>query len=1407
MIILTKLSAGIGSTAGLFPRVSLAIAIPLQAYVMQFLDAHGSLRVWSSVLLLVLAFHCRGIGTATAATLRFGDIDTTVLSGSVDLDSKFTGTVSWGPLASIDVGDVFVDDVGGDVLLVKAGFVSVSFPQPYDPPTGNWSYYATGTTLSDLGARAVVDVVLPDGIQFKRQESDAFYREGKMDIGVRNLDQEARIAGPIVLAGVASRIRVENEPFTLRLVGAFDFSDAGGFVLSGATLEYTFKDEYQVGPGARPSNTNWLADGQLTSIPSLTMQGLSFTATDATAATFAVAFPDDAGVFNADWTLNYASSRVQSGSLNSTAVAFTYRGEVCGGAAADSVILGATTFSIGQDWALLGTPDQNGDTETIAFDAYTIPDIDADGQYYIPGGKTAGVFGIDQFRPESYLLSGRVDIGANPNSFATPTEDAYTRGDGAYAGWTLHKSDLAGQAFSMVLACENAPFDSSSFSKVYLRRGGVSGTLDASDDSVADLPPLNLYGQYETVLTRFNITFLDNHQWQDSAVEGTLTLPFPSDVSFDFRDLEIDPCGSPGGATIDTQENTLVYWNRVFQFRGLEFRDVKDGQGDPVMSSCGTPLRSLWTKSANTIPEVGKALLCDTNFNGDGDILSAVVTGDTDNTLQEWAFSARGVYYTVWDGTQNLNGRTVLLGDQKLPFWGATPVVAIYNIGGLPEVFDGRSYAQSPPVDIDPDRNAFPAGISTIEQYLNDATRRPLVSSTFANIIPLEYRVEYNSVQRRFATASGEEKERDLVVLNINSSVGGITRSDTELRFAASFAIPSINLSSLLEDFANQGIQQLLGPLKTNMEKVNTTLSGNFGEAIRSGMEDLTRPAVTQMVNEIRAAAANADGALSAAELAGIDAIIDARIGTLEGFLKTELSKKTGPIVGRIDQMLGSLEQIESTISNLDPSLVQQVLVALVELAGGDASGVESVFDDVEAARAYIVENLIKEQLRPQLLQLRTEIDNIGSLTEIQDLIDGAEFVAAMNDVRDKVRDTIATIKNNASSVRNLDPEAVNTAVVNAIYNSVFHLAVTQVVQVIFEPIKAQVQNVINGFLDALNNQVKAYLDALGGVLDNAQSTLNDIRGMAAAEMSGYAVFGGESLDRLHIDAEFSMKAPDDFGFRGSLDVERFRNNTNAPVCGTPVGAETLKIKIATYDIPLNFPRSSLRADQIALMLRINQNAQDAWYLSDVGGLLETSGALNFEAVKIVSPSFAAGVGENETYIAFAGSIVFNKVSMRGGIFLGKTCNGVEILKTIDPEVEGTFTQDEITGIYAFGEAAIPIVDYGCFLRVGATAGAGFWYFTEGPSYGGKLTAGVYGEGVCLISVRGKIVLMGGKEADGYFFKGLGWVAGGLGWCEPEAWFLVDDVWADKWCLTCVLWLQATYRGGWSVDTNAECRR
>lgn len=1347
------------------------------------------------------------LAPAQANKIQYGDIivdvNTIISFDGVALDATF----NWGPLTAAPTGNINVDlDGTGDIFIVRddGSFTAITLPQPYDPPAGNWSYESANMRLDASGAHGNLAIELPAQIQWKEDASDSMWREDALPVGNEFIDQNLVLKFmPSISVIDIDAIRMENEPFWFEDPVLITFQDVTGLVFhfaAGQQVVYQHEAEFSSGPGPRPSNDAFFAiarpvDNRCSVYP----DGMRCTLESDLALLMQSGWPMGLQFGAANFNIEYEGNQIKQGTFGSLTTVLSYDGAPCGGGPLGSENLGASSLAVGPDGALLGSPaTPNAGTFEYAFDAYQVGPVppSVDGTIYLPGWCTS-------LFPSNYVISGRKDITTSANSLVSPGEEDYTDGMGFYGGYNLSRTEMAGVDFALEIACANAPFVSSNASKLYIRRGGVSGTLDASATSVGNLPPLNLYGEYVTQLTRFNNCFLDNLQHLESAIDGNIDLPFPSDTVLAFTALELDACGAPGGATLEeASDNVLAYWNRTFDFQAISFEDT-----DPPSFACGqTPRRKLWAESTNPIPNLSRNILMRTQFDGDGDIGESIALGEPDNTLQEYKFTLRKVYYSAWDGTQNLNGKTIVIGDMKLPFWGLTPVVALWDIGLIPNVFNGRDYAADPPGDIDPDRNGFPGGITSIQQYIDSAAHRPVVKSSFANIIPLEYPVKYNSVLKRFETAAGDEKDRDLVVIEVSSSVRGITKDDTEILFGVSYqGLPAINLSSLLEDLADPAIQQLLSPLKSAMNNATSALASNFGEAIRAQMADVTRPVVTQMVNDLRAVGDQAAGV--SADLTMMNNAIDLRLASFDSYIESQLRITNGPIIKRIDQLLKGLEDVIAVIEQLNPEQLEAVLVALIEITGNDASGVQQVFGDVQAARNYIVNELIGQQLKPQLIQIRQTLTGQGVIPSIDALFDDSAFDQMIANVKTELKKYADEINESAAVVRNLDPEEVNTFVVNTIYNELFFTLVISEVQELFEPLKTQIQGVLNGFFDALNNQVKAYLDLIGAAINNVTTQINDVVGVKAAEIAGYAVFSHESLDRLHMDAAFEFTFNDGFGFRASLDMERFKNNTNGEVCGTPAGAESIRVAIAVYGIPLKFPRSSLVAEIIEFNLRLNQTApENPFYVSDIGGRIETSGALSFEAVKLVSPAFAAGVGENETYIAFSGSVIFNAVAMRGGIFLGKTCNGVEILKTIDPEVGEIIAEPEIAGIYAFGEAAIPIIDYGCFLRIGATAGAGFWYWVNTNSFGGKMTAGVFGEGVCLISVRGKIVLVGGKKPSGFFFSGTGWIAGGLGWCEPEGWFTVGDVWADKWCVTCVLWLQATYLNGWSVDPKAECR-
>ncbi|MCF7676202.1 MAG: hypothetical protein K9M97_12715, partial [Akkermansiaceae bacterium] len=165
-----------------------------------------------------------------------------------------------------------------------------------------------------------------------------------------------------------------------------------------------------------------------------------------------------------------------------------------------------------------------------------------------------------------------------------------------------------------------------------------------------------------------------------------------------------------------------------------------------------------------------------------------------------------------------------------------------------------------------------------------------------------------------------------------------------------------------------------------------------------------------------------------------------------------------------------------------------------------------------------------------------------------------------------------------------------------------------------------------------------------------------------------------------------------------------------------------------------------------------------------LGGSIEmTDGKIEFESFKITSLGASLMFGVDDNFLAAKLAMEFESFQVAGGLFVGHS-NTLEPLEMIDPMVAGVIPSTSITGVYAYGEVFMPIVDLSCLFRVSAGLGIGAFYFTEGSIYGGKISAAVEGEALCAVTVRGDIVLVGVKS-DIMRFKGNGKVSGQIGWC------------------------------------------
>jgi hypothetical protein len=167
-----------------------------------------------------------------------------------------------------------------------------------------------------------------------------------------------------------------------------------------------------------------------------------------------------------------------------------------------------------------------------------------------------------------------------------------------------------------------------------------------------------------------------------------------------------------------------------------------------------------------------------------------------------------------------------------------------------------------------------------------------------------------------------------------------------------------------------------------------------------------------------------------------------------------------------------------------------------------------------------------------------------------------------------------------------------------------------------------------------------------------------------------------------------------------------------------------------------------------------------------LGGAFElTKGEISFETFKITDLGASVMFGLTENYLAAQTSMEFGEYAMSGGVFFGRACDRAP-LEMIDPRVSSVLTMSSFTGVDCYGEATFPIYGTGtCFFNISGKAGAGVFYFEEGPTYGGRLTMGIYGEALCAVEVGGEVSLVGLKSGSTYAFAGSGRIYGRAGPC------------------------------------------
>lgn len=193
-----------------------------------------------------------------------------------------------------------------------------------------------------------------------------------------------------------------------------------------------------------------------------------------------------------------------------------------------------------------------------------------------------------------------------------------------------------------------------------------------------------------------------------------------------------------------------------------------------------------------------------------------------------------------------------------------------------------------------------------------------------------------------------------------------------------------------------------------------------------------------------------------------------------------------------------------------------------------------------------------------------------------------------------------------------------------------------------------------------------------------------------------------------------------------------------------------------------------------------------------------------------VGLSFDGRMGAGNGEILIGGDLLAGHVDPESEVLQN---NFADAMAEIEADLQGELV-GEMTGFYLRAYAGqIPIIGNGCVLSLQADAELAFWYWQlAGPStnFGGILSPAVYGRVLCLVDARGDLFLRYQQVDGADAFTGEGYIAGGVGSCDPSSWGdWPDRWWGDGGCIQAGAGLAVDYAegDGWEVSYSADYER
>jgi hypothetical protein len=376
------------------------------------------------------------------------------------------------------------------------------------------------------------------------------------------------------------------------------------------------------------------------------------------------------------------------------------------------------------------------------------------------------------------------------------------------------------------------------------------------------------------------------------------------------------------------------------------------------------------------------------------------------------------------------------------------------------------------------------------------------------------------------------------------------------------------------------------------------------------------------------------------------------------------------------------------------------------------------------------------------------------------------------------------------------DPDQFRRLLVNKVMQTAAMNGLLSQVQQFSQPYMDEISRLDLNLTDHLNAIIKRALSAVNpqvnDLLHQASAALPDIP-LLSAGMDGYAVFVGQDMKRVHIDAGWEMdksiggvSGP---SFNAALDILIANANEVGAPCDAPDGVKSFNVTISARDVNASLLGDGTTLDLVHLDFILAEGDGLIPYLPvSIGGGLSMTDEVEYAGFSLLDFNFDAAIGLKEVYIGAGGSGAFSTIALGLNAFFGLTCDDIT-LKQIDPKSASLLPFDggPFAGLYLRGDATIPVIGAGCLLDLSARASIGSWITViPVPEVGGIVGGGLMGSVACIGSVRGQVDAVGSVNSDGdLFFAGNAFAVAGAGAdCDRNTWTSVGRSRNDDWCGT-----------------------